>query len=83
MFIRRSFNVSSEIKGCINFGGLKEKQQGDLPHEREKEIQEKLMILNLSHGIISLLFIMKLVGNHLQEDQQNSCLQNSRKKSKQ
>ena len=38
------------------------------------------MILNLNHGIISLLLkIMKLVGNHLQEDQQNSCLQNFRK----
>ena len=38
------------------------------------------MILNLSHGMKSLLLkIMKLVGNHLQEDQQNLCLQNSRK----
>ena len=47
---------------------------------RDKEIQEKRMILNLSHGMLSqLLKIMKLVGNHLQEDQQNSCLQNSRK----
>ena len=47
---------------------------------REKKIQEKLIILNLSHGITGLLLkMMKLVGNHLQEDQQNSCLQNFRK----
>ena len=61
------------------FGGFKEKQQGDLPHERQGN-QEKLMISNLNDGKKSLLLkIMKLAGNHLQEDQQNSCLQNSRK----
>ena len=38
------------------------------------------MILNLSHGIKSLLLKkIKLVGNHLQEVQLNSCLQNFRK----
>ena len=38
------------------------------------------MILNVNHGITSLILkITKLVGNHLQEDQQNSCLQNFRK----
>ena len=64
-------------------GGLKEKQQGDLPHEREEKSGKKLAILNLSHGITGLLLkIMKLVGNHLQEDHQNSCLQNFRKVSK-
>ena len=43
-------------------GGLKEKQQGDLPHEREEmKIQEKLIILNLGQGITGLLLkIMKL-----------------------
>ena len=47
---------------------------------RDKENEKKRMILNLSHGILSqLLKIMKLVGNHLQEDQQNSCLQNFRR----
>ena len=44
---------------------------------REKKIQEKLTILNLNHGIVGLpLKITKLVVNHVQEDQQNSCLQN-------
>ena len=54
-------------------------KDGETCRMREKGIQETLMILNLSHGMISLLLkIRKLVGNHLQEDQQNSCLQNSR-----
>ena len=77
-----SFDAASasrvELKDAY-LGGLKEKQQEDC-RMIEKEIQEKLMILYLSHGIVSLLLnIMKLVGNHLQKDQQNSYLQNSRK----
>ena len=47
---------------------------------REKNIQEKLMILNLSHGMKGLpLKTTKLVGNHLQEKQQNPALQRFRK----
>ena len=77
-----SFNAASASQVKLKdayLGGLKEKQRGDLSHERE-ENQEKLTIVNLNHGIFSLfLKITKLVGNHLQEDQQNSCLQNFRK----
>ena len=47
---------------------------------RKKKIQEKLMILNLSRGITSLLLkLMKLVGDHFQEKQQNPSLQLFRK----
>ena len=69
----------SEIKGCVPWRGWRTSSRKTC-RMREKEIQEKLMILNLSHGVLSLLLkIMKLVGNHLQEDQQSSCLQNFRK----
>ena len=60
-------------------GGLKEEQQGNLTHEKNK-LQKKLMILNLSLGITSLLLkLTKLVANHLQEKQQNPSLQRLRK----
>ena len=47
---------------------------------RKNELQKKLMILNLSLGITSLLLkLTKLVANHLQEKQQNPSLQRLRK----
>ena len=55
-------------------GGLKEEQQGNLTHEKEQNSGET------SHGITSLLLkLTKLVGNHLQEKQQNPSLQLFRK----
>ena len=63
----------------LYLGGLKEEQQGNLTHEKNK-LQKKLMILNLSLGITSLLLkLTKLVANHLQEKQQNPSLQRLRK----
>ena len=48
--------------------------------KRKKKIQKKLIILNLSRGITSLFFkLMKTVGNHLKEKQQNPSLQRLRK----
>ena len=50
-------------------GGLNEEQ-------RENKFQKNLMILDLGLGITSLLLkLTKLVGNHLQEKQQNPSLQ--------
>ena len=51
-FIRRSFSISSEIKRCIPWEI--EGRAAGRPAAREKKIQEKLMILILSHGITSL-----------------------------
>ena len=72
-----SFDAASTSQGRLkDLGGLKEEQCC----MRKKKIQKKLMILNLSHGISSLLLkLMKLVGNHLQEKQQNPFLQHFRK----
>ena len=47
---------------------------------RKNKFQKQLMILNLSRGITSVLLEQaKLVGNHLQEKQQNPSLQLFRK----
>ena len=77
-----SFDAASTSQGRLKdayLGGLKEEQC----RMRKKKIQKKLMILNLSHGITSLLFqLMKLVGNDLQEKQQKPFLQHFRKFSK-
>ena len=60
-------------------GGLKEKSSSKTCRMRTK----KLMILNLSRGVTSLLLeLTKLVGDHMQEKQQNPSLQRFRKVNK-
>ena len=45
---------------------------------RNNNFEKKLMILNLSLGVTSLLLeLAKLVGNHLQEEQQNPSFQHA------
>ena len=78
-----SFDAASasqvRLKDAL-LGGLVEEQQGDMPHEKNQFQKKKLMILNLSPGVTSLLLkLTKFVGNHLQEKQENPSLQRFRK----
>ena len=60
-------------------GGLKEEQQGDLSHEKEENSEETDDSQSEPRHYKPLLELMKLVGNHLQEKQQNPSPQLFRK----